>query len=839
MAAPIDLSCQLAIFQVCRMHVLRYLCTGALAATALAGSSPHQLRRLVDAPTVSNGTLDSAKKFSQDALKFLTNLRGGDSAFYQHLVTTFKIKWCELDVNSDSHSDAAEVNAVFSGSDDNYLPYYRFVPSASKYALKNSTGQCTQVKKPSADISRLYNNNYCEVKANCYWRDVDPTSLTDRVPVYTTKQGPQPPDGDYRVSDADEFLKTYAKSFGSVVLPPLILLILSIISIILFIICRCCCNKCGGRQGKPGGYTCMEKFLPILFFLLFAIAILVLAALSYVYWGVVTTSVGNIFDFVQSFIDKTIEWTSNLLIPLNDIGATVISSSDSISTQLDGSGFIEDGLTGITNRLTTFAASTDHVTLPLKCVVGQDAFCTACQVCTNINTQITGVNQQISSAAGSGVSQLKTTRGQIKSSLLDAKSTIRDVVKTATTKQQSLIDTLNKNTQPIVDIHKTWNDNTQVLKYAIVALFALSIVVIVLGLLGILFGLTPLRALVPIMHLAYSIAFIAIIVTFVLSAAFLGVSVLLGDVCQVADILSANWTTVLGDTGKIVDTCFQNTSLIEVLNLAPQLAFATSITFPTLDVNSMLSFSSLDQFASTIGSTTSSTFQVDTTLMQTALQGLNNQTTVNQNPCVVSDGRYTVDNILTPWLANSQQQTSGQTGEQYMKSRYSTYNTACNNLPTRCSPSATTCQYSDFVTEMWKNVSTLRSIQLDAASFVTNMTTNMTNLVTYVNGWKSNIRGLANNISAIGTSLGGTLIKDVNSIKSLMTCEYVATTYNSIDNEFCVNMVPSFLMIALFLFLMGIFLIPVIITLIIMAKRLRHKHSSGGGSGPEGDTKFK
>ncbi|KAF0775418.1 hypothetical protein AaE_000884 [Aphanomyces astaci] len=102
---------------------------GCTDASISLGSNylPHQSLRRLGATDVNNATLDSAKKFSQDALKFLTNLRGGDEVFYQHLITTMQIIMCDQSVNSDGHAEAAEANAVWTGTDDLILPYHRFV----------------------------------------------------------------------------------------------------------------------------------------------------------------------------------------------------------------------------------------------------------------------------------------------------------------------------------------------------------------------------------------------------------------------------------------------------------------------------------------------------------------------------------------------------------------------------------------------------------------------------------------------------------------------------------------------------------------------------------------
>ncbi|EQC31604.1 hypothetical protein SDRG_10772 [Saprolegnia diclina VS20] len=783
----------------------------------------------IKAPSISNDTMDKARNASVDFQKFLTNLRGAGAAdYYNKLYNAIQIALCEFNVASDSHdAKSAEANMVYTGADDKILPYFRFVSASSDYALKDSNSKCIRVANPPANVLSQYNAGMCEVKVNCYWRAIDPTALTDRVPVYSVNQAVQPPSGAMTYEAAKETLTTWVKGFGACIIPSAILLILSILTILLFILCRCCCNRCGGRNGKPGGYSCSEKALPIVFYLMFSIAIVVLAGLAYVYSTVITTSVSNIFTIALGLITQIVDWIAKLLAPLVDIAGTVESSASSIDAQLAGSAFIGDGLNGIVLRLGEFATNTADVTLPRGCTVGTDRFCTPCDACTTISQQVGTARDQMNSVAGSGVSELADARTNIMKLLVSASGTISSFVSGVTTTNTQLQAQINDQNKLILDIQSSWDSNGTISQAAFLALFALAIVTIALGLLGVLFGLTPLRVLVIIMHLAYIVGFIAIIVTFILSIVFIAFSLLLVDVCKLQAIAAGDWTTVFGDQASGMNACFHaNESLIDAFNLTSSFAFATDISFPTLDLSKMLDFSAFDSFATSINGVSTNTFKLDPTFTGLFLDALNGNSSIHVGGCHATGGAYTLTNIFTPWSANSDTQPN-ETPEHYMTTKYSPATVgACPAPPTgTCVTSSNTpCLYQDYIVQLWQNVTTLQTIALQSTQFVADMKTNMTNLQTYIGTFKTNVSTLSDTMNDISSSLQNTLIKDVNTIKSEAYCTFVATTYFALTEQLCGYMTPSFLMIALFLFLMGVFLIPINITLIIMVKRLRHKH---------------
>ncbi|RHY00439.1 hypothetical protein DYB36_001221 [Aphanomyces astaci] len=373
----------------------------------------------------------------------------------------------------------------------------------------------------------------------------------------------------------------------------------------------------------------------------------------------------------------------------------------------------------------------------------------------------------------------------------------------------------------------TWQEQTVARRGAILALFAVAIAILVLGTVGIVLGLTPLRCLAIGLHVAYILGFVALVFLFVVSALFLAFSVLLGDACQLSSIVASDWSPVLGaSNGVALNACFHDKSLLEALQLQDALSFADAIEIPTIDLSSMLTFDSLDQFAQAILSADPTTFDVGVDASQ-LVQVLNLYTNGNSlaanfptlsRDCNPHDGQYSIETMGIPWEANGEGATNdGMSPASYIAARYAPYRRACAaTVVTTCARN-TPCSYDQFVTELFTNTSTVLTISSDAVAFVSTMHGSMQQLQNYTRTFKvsvNNVTGLVASLDAVGHTLQTSLVADVTAFKASMNCSFVATTYGS-------DLTPAMLMVALCLVLSGICMIPVNISLILLVKRLR------------------
>lgn len=795
-----------------------------------------QHRRL----TTTNDTLDEAvaqaNEIGESVRDAIKKLRGGSDDFYHDLIDAVKIYLCEEKVKSKS-------------LDPEKNPSIRYVSSSSDLAYKDDNGNCIYINRGvliESDVINEYDNNHmCEVEPNCYWREINDTN-TNRFAVYAEDVGISSDNMTY--DDAKDKLMKWVQGLLIFVVPGVILSALSLLTMIFFIMCRCCCNRCGGRSPKEGGYTCMQKFWPLLFFLLFSIGVIGVAAASLIYQKTLTTAVSDIFDSASGTLGNGSDWVIKLQTPLEGISKTVVESADKVEVTLAGTDFIKDGITGLTTALDEFERDTAGRTLPANCVVhASDPYCVPCDVCTTISTSVGDASSEIKAKAEPGVKKLDEVRTMLTTELVSIKNSVRSQIDDAVDSMLGNLNTsLNDGGKDVTTYQGNYDDQKIAQQAGVLVLFALALVVIALGLVGILFGLTPLKFLANIIHIAYIVGFIALIITFIVSSIFLAISVLLGDACEVTLIFVNDWTVPLGNSvaGDVANACFNGDSLIDVFDLSASLNFS-NVEFPNLDTSTMLDFSSLRAFTQTISDTDSSTFPINSTLPQDFFDAINEYTNQTVGSCVVSDGNYTQDNIFEPWIANGDSSGSG-TQADYIKSRYSTYDSLCTNQPSNptsngisyeCTVATNPCDFSTFVAELYNPAYQFVLLKESAEDFVDDMHTNIGKVTTVTDTFTTKTTDLNNKIVTIKDELTGSLLKYVDDFKGEMYCTFIKDGFFEIYNSLCGDLMPAFTMISLLLFLAGLFLIPVNVCLIIALKRLKAR--GNGSHVMDSEMKFK
>ncbi|GMF26629.1 unnamed protein product [Phytophthora fragariaefolia] len=774
--------------------------------SAVATNAVVNYRRL-DASTAEADASAKANEVGASVRKAIKQLRGGTSKFYQDLIVAVKIKLCESDLTKNQ---------------------IRFVDCSADDAYKDDNGD--PVRLPVSVLTddetvNEYNQKKCEVKPNCYWAPIVDGD-TARAKVYAD------PDSTMDSSAADAKVKEWATGVLGFVIPGIVLGVLSLLTMIFFLICRCCCNRCGGRYPREEGYTCMQKFLPLLFFLLFAIGVVVVSAVAFLYRGTMLTAVDDMFNATMGTLDNGSSWIVSIRDPLEDIGNTVTGSSDKIKTQLDGTDFINTGLDDITEQLDTLAD--DYSTSPTF-PDGCTDTCFTCNECSEIGTQSKSASSQMKEKAGPGVDDLKKVKSELNTQLVDISDTVQNAVDTQVATANDLIGTVDKTKGDVEDYDSKFQGYRDQLGYATMALFALALVVIAIGFIGVLFGSTPLKILANFMNIAYFLGFIALFLTFIISSIVLAIGVVLGDACEVTMIFSTNWTVPLGDSADAVDACFQNESLLDVFNLSSKLNFARGgIDFPDLDMTSMFDFSDLDKLSDTASSIDAASFGVD---VDGNLQSVNDYATQSEGTCQLSVV-FKTENIKTPWVDTND--AAGSDPVAYITSYYSNEDTSCDgqsgNGKTFSCANPNSCSFSIFMGEQFQVLVAMVDAKAGIDTYVTTLQGKVAGIKTSTDTFEDDTKALNTNINKIKDDLNSNLIQYVKDFEGAMYCTFIADGFWNIYDALCGSLMPSITMIALMLFLCGIFLIPVNICLIIGVKRLK---APGNGHIMDTEMKFK
>ena len=185
---------------------------------------------------------------------------------------------------------------------------------------------------------------------------------------------------------------------------------------------------------------------------------------------------------------------------------------------------------------------------------------------------------------------------------------------------------------------------------------------------------------------------------------------------------------------------------------------------------------------------------------------------------------------MFPWKVNEDMSQSNMSLEEYVKNRYSASKSHlehCTALMTtqmtgaKCERNnADGCTYVNLVWEIYSNLIALLNVQGDAKDFIDELKVDMNDVVNYIDNFESRVETLDTAVTSIKHSMVSNLIKSVDTFKSRMYCNYMADSYDEIYEYLCIDMLPALVMISLMMLLTGLFLIPLNICIILLAKRL-------------------
>jgi len=778
---------------------------------------------------INDNNIKKSKQLSENVRQSIRQFRGGDDKLYNNLLKSLTILLCENNVNNPPA--------------EKLPPNERFVNKDDPLAYKNIDEECILIENPELEVLEQYNKGLCEVKPNCYWNDFNTTD-SHRLPIYDTgaSAANRIPDDSMTLQEANNVLREWLEGLIKIVIPGILLAGLSLLTMVLFLFFRCCCNKCGGRNPRPEGYTCSQKLTPLFFHLIFTSGIITCLALSHVYNNNIVNSIGNTFKITEDLLLQSKDWIVTARQPLISVRDAVFTTVDDIKTQLNGTDFIEDGLNGITSRVRQFGETTADVTLPNNCTSTGIKPCFPCQVCTTINEKVNNSTEDMDKVAGDGVKDLKNSRNTINNELVTVEDLIHSMVSDKINETITLEDNIENAKQSVSNINKEYDGQEKLKEIGLSVIFAFNIMVLVISIIGIIFGLSPCKFLANILHLSYFFGFFALIFGFIIASLMLAFAVIFGDSCELILIMKNDWEPYVGaEASRGINACFRNKSLIDAYNLSDSLDFTELIKFPETEFN--LNFSTFDTFNDEISKSNSSTFNMEDSFTKSIkgfneITGINKVENSNADSCYPNDKNYTKNNLKKPWLANSSPTESS--GLQYITKRYDKNDYNQNKLR-NCDAYVASINnnysnYKDLVVDSYKNITTLYNIENDSETFINNMKTSMNNLNNYIDTFKSNITKLENNLENIENSLKSSLYKSVDDFKNAMFCEFISDGFDDVVEEMCGTLMPSFLMIALFLLLSSVFLIPITIINIILCKRLK---APGNGSHIPDETEFK
>ncbi len=397
-----------------------------------------------------------------------------------------------------------------------------------------------------------------------------------------------------------ENLNTYYIDMGTQYLgPPVAVGIINFLATLVFFILRCCCGKCQGKNGEAvtmSEYTKAEKLVPIVFFVIFSIAIMVVAASAYVGNDDISVGLTGTTDAAGTGLDDLTTFMTTSKDLLDEIQDTVEEAVEEASVTLGSTDWVAVGAVEIPRLLGAFSekyASNELLAdLDLQSVL-DDAV------------------KSSEDSVQSVVADFETALDTVKKDLVDVKDDIVEQTGEAIKMMGTLLISIEDMNAQIDDVQKQLGSTENFRKIGVLALFGFTIFLIILAYVGIIAGLTPCKGddwTIHFMNLTWIFGSFFATLAFIVGGAALTISVFWSDTCHFSDLITADFGEYLDvQTATGMNACFQDTDLVEAYNMTEQLDFAGSIqnqlqVLEELDVSKSLTpaFESIEQVGVTI-----------------------------------------------------------------------------------------------------------------------------------------------------------------------------------------------------------------------------------------------
>ncbi len=739
---------------------------------------------------------DAAKQLTGKALETVNKLRGYDDVWYQTSLDNIMTYVCE------QTGDFEDFNRCTYSIED---------PKAAK----NNEDQCVVMTGPG----NCHDQGLCERMSNCKWTeaveggDIRPERYTQEDAEFS------------RVWVLEE----YPKTFAPFVAPGIILSVITFISWLLFCFLRCCCNRCWGRSPREEGYTQCQVFLPALFFILFTLGIVICAGITFVQNEQITDGVHGVVESMNVSISNLNVLVTNVLHPLDEIKAGVDEAVVAIDNELADTEWIKNEFEQLQQMMLNFSQVYTNIgPFPFKdCDITQ-TWCVTCPVhiCGAVAGEIEEATDAMEIAKAvllSAVDGMKENIGEKKDLLvsnLNVADEILNLVDEVTTSAQSAVN----------DIETDFNSISMFRMIAVLAIFALAGVCSVLGLFGVLCGLCHRKSIfIHTLHLSWIFGVVVCILGFIVASAMITFALVWNDGCHYLTIAKQDVSPYVPQyVSKVINTCFNDESLLEALEMEENLSFTCSLEeqfSQTDDLNVNDKFDDIYTYGDSIDLYTKDTFGYSSTDFDDLI-GIANIAITATVPTTPID----TDNIARPW------EFYGQVSDD---STCTVDESDTDNIPTcymeaKCGGDDNGCYeaYSStyyYYLSFEKLEEMLKSMKMDYNgnggdnSIVHSSDWNFTTSIReYSETYAGNLEDLKDNtVTILKDGLVGSVLENVDVMKCSMTCGWINISYDILYENFCGTLLGATLTISVCIFMMSVFLIPVIICAIILQKRLR------------------
>ncbi|KAF4047450.1 hypothetical protein GN244_ATG00155 [Phytophthora infestans] len=702
----------------------------------------------------------------------------------------------------------------------------RCVNSSSSDAVRDINGKCVVM----LDADSCNSKGKCERQSNCKWDDVVPGGSEARRQLFT----------DAEVITATKWMSTgYPSSLAPFVAPGTVMGVLTALGCIGFVVLRCVFNRCGGREPNEKGYTRCDIIAPTLTFLVCSLAVFICMVVTAALNTNISDGVEDVLYSLKATLENANIFVSNLLTPLSNATTELTAASTAVNAQLKDSDWIaRDGVT-LRQMIADFGRIYyNHGALPiLTCDhATSETFCLACpdRVCGSPVTFFVNNTAAAISASSDVVGDIVNL---LQSSFVSGGSTLNSTLRTAVRDLKALGATTNSSMDIVDVLTATFNDLSFSRSALVVCVFFFGTIASIVGIIAIVKNACTSKTTkwVHLLHVSWSLGVLVCVLSFVLSASLLAVGAVWYDSCEYMKLLHQDMSPYAStQMATVANACFNGSNILAPLGLDTPLAFSCNVEDEYKDLQGA-DTTSLPSIVSTYGEIVSNydltDFSFNSTKARSLVSKLSTAAEAAKKKTVV---KFTQENVLTPWLAYNELATSYGCTNRTIDELPVCYMTGlCESDTTAKTTTQASCQLAFYEAYEYLVAFDKASTMLDEMREVLLGDTGKT----FPDQWNYSVSisefaiNYFTKITALKTGVLSKMLGENGAVRNLLTaveqtrcsgdCAWANLSFDAINEALCNNVLGTTLAISLCALFMSVFLLPLIISAIILQKRLR------------------
>ncbi|ETP54520.1 hypothetical protein F442_00799 [Phytophthora nicotianae P10297] len=702
----------------------------------------------------------------------------------------------------------------------------RCVDPSSSDAVRDINGKCVVM----LDVDSCNSKGKCERRSNCKWDDVVPGGSEARRQLFT----------DADVTTATKWMSTgYPSSLAPFVAPGTVMGVLTALGCIGFVVLRCVFNRCGGREPNEKGYTRCDIIIPTLTFLVCSLAVFICMVVTAALNTNISDGVEDVLYSLKATLENANIFVSNLLIPLNNATIELTVASKAVNTQLKNSDWIvTDGAT-LRKMIADFGSIYyNHGAFPtLTCdPETSETFCLACpdRVC---GSPVTFFVNNTAAAISASSDVVGDTVSLLQSSFVTNGSALNTTLRTAVRDMTALGATTNSSMDIVDVLTTTFNDLSFSRSALVVCVFLFGMIASIVGIIAIVKNACTTKATkwVHLLHVSWSLGVLVCVLSFVLSASLLAVGAVWYDSCEYMKLLHQDMSPYAStQMASMANACFNGSNILKPLGLDTPLSFSCNVE-DEYKVLQGADTTSLPTIVSTYGEIVSNFDLTDFSFNSTKARSLVSKLSTaveaaKKKPAV----KFTQENVLTPWLAYNEVATSyGCTNKTNDELPVCYMTGLCESDTTAKTTLQASCQLAFYEAYEYLLAFDKASTMLDEMREVLLGDTGKTfpdqwNYTVSINEFATNY---FTKITALQSGPLSKMLGDDGAVRNLLTaveqarcsgdCAWTNLSFDAINEALCNNVLGTTLAISLCALFLSLFLLPLIISAIILQKRLR------------------